>query len=135
MARLARLHSHSNLCFRILASFLFLCVSGDRYDANHPFHIHGHAFRVVAIDRLGRNVKVDKIRQLDKAGFIRRNLVDPPVKDTVSVPDGGYAAIRIHFNNPGTLNFHTPLIEQVTCETSIIFLTVSECQGIGSKIS
>ena len=31
---------------------LILVDEGYRYDANHPFHLHGHGFRVVAMERI-----------------------------------------------------------------------------------
>lgn len=31
---------------------LVLVDEGYRYDANHPFHLHGHGFKVVAMERL-----------------------------------------------------------------------------------
>ncbi|KAJ8968028.1 hypothetical protein NQ317_001389 [Molorchus minor] len=33
---------------------------GFAYDANHPLHLHGHAFRVVAMERVGQNVTVEE---------------------------------------------------------------------------
>lgn len=75
---------------------------GFAYDANHPFHLHGYQFRVIAMERIGRNVTVEIVKELDKKGLIRRNLDRAPLKDTVTVPDGGYTIIRFHANNPGT---------------------------------
>lgn len=75
------------------------------YDANHPFHLHGYSFRVVAMGQLGRNTSVAEVRALDDLGKINRNLVDSPIKDTVTVPDGGYTVLRFHANNPGNLIF------------------------------
>lgn len=74
---------------------------GFAYDANHPFHLHGYQFRVIAMERVGENVTVDKVKALDKEGAIRRNLDHAPLKDTVTVPDGGYTVVRFHANNPG----------------------------------
>lgn len=34
---------------------------GVTYDANHPFHLHGNAFRVVGLERLGANVTVEMV--------------------------------------------------------------------------
>lgn len=71
------------------------------FDATHPFHIHGSAFRVVAMNRLGTNTTVDFVKQMDTDGLIERNLVDAPIKDTASVPDGGYTIVRFIADNPG----------------------------------
>ena len=74
---------------------------GVTFDATHPFHIHGSAFHVVAMERIASNVTVDQIQVMDESGHIRRNLVDAPVKDTVAVPDGGYTIVRFIASNPG----------------------------------
>lgn len=34
---------------------------GFTFDANHPFHLHGHSFRVLGMERLSSNVTVDKV--------------------------------------------------------------------------
>lgn len=31
---------------------IFIVDEGYKYDANHPFHLHGHSFRVVGMERL-----------------------------------------------------------------------------------
>lgn len=80
---------------------IILVDEGFAYDANHPFHLHGYQFRVIAMERIGENVTVDKVKALDKKGAIRRNLDHAPLKDTVTVPDGGYTVVRFHANNPG----------------------------------
>ena len=71
------------------------------YDANHPFHLHGHDFRVVAMERLASNVTVADVQRADREGRIRRKLHRAPIKDTVTVPDGGYTIVRFHADNPG----------------------------------
>lgn len=53
------------------------------------------------MERIGTEVSVDQIRAMDEKGLLQRNLIDAPVKDTVSVPDGGYTIIRFVANNPG----------------------------------
>nr|BAJ06131.1 laccase 1 isoform S [Nephotettix cincticeps] len=85
---------------------LILIDKGKTYNANHPFHLHGYAFRVVGMDRLGQNTKVHVVKSLDESGKLVRNLENPPYKDTVTVPDGGYTILRFHANNPGYWLFH-----------------------------
>lgn len=59
---------------------------------SHPFHLHGHNFFVMA-----RGIgNFDPAK--DPAKY---NLVDPPERNTVGVPAGGWAAIRFRANNPG----------------------------------
>ena len=80
---------------------LVLIDEGFTFDANHPFHLHGHAFRVVGMERLGDNVTMEEVQSLDAAGRIPRRLKGAPIKDTVTIPDGGYTIIRFIANNPG----------------------------------
>lgn len=59
---------------------------------NHPFHLHGHVFYVVGRGNGNYNATTDP------KNF---NLVDPQVLNTVSLPNGGWVAIRFVANNPG----------------------------------
>ena len=43
----------------------------------------------------------DAVVTMDERGEIRRNLVNPPLKDTVMVPDGGFTVLRFLADNPG----------------------------------
>ncbi|KAH7652625.1 Laccase protein [Dioscorea alata] len=61
---------------------------------SHPMHLHGYSFYVV-----GRGFgNFDKKR--DPAAY---NLVNPPHKNTVSVPRNGWVAIRFKANNPAPI--------------------------------
>lgn len=55
------------------------------------------------MDRLGQSVDLDTVKALDKANMLKRNLTRPPIKDTVTVPDGGYTILRVHASNPGNI--------------------------------
>ncbi|XP_017843672.2 uncharacterized protein LOC108600530 isoform X2 [Drosophila busckii] len=79
---------------------------GFTFYANHPFHLHGNAFRVIGLERLGENVTIEMVKQLDQFKLLKRNLINPPVKDTVTVPDGGYTIVRFEAYNPGYWLFH-----------------------------
>ncbi|PSN35389.1 hypothetical protein C0J52_17819 [Blattella germanica] len=94
---------------------------GKAYDANHPFHLHGHAFRVVAMERLGSTTSVEEVQALDKAGQIYRKLQGAPVKDTVTVPDGGFTIVRVHANNPGYWLFHCHIEFHVELGMAVVF--------------
>uniref|UniRef100_A0A0A0LQV8 Laccase n=1 Tax=Cucumis sativus TaxID=3659 RepID=A0A0A0LQV8_CUCSA len=72
---------------------------------NHPIHVHGHNFFVVG--RGFGNFNVGK----DPANY---NLVDPPERNTVAVPRGGWAAIRIKADNPGVWFIHCHLEEHTS---------------------
>ena len=49
------------------------------------------------------------MKKLNHEGKISKNLVDPPLKDTVVVPDSGFTVIRFLANNPGFWLFHCHL--------------------------
>ncbi|KAH7554580.1 hypothetical protein JRO89_XS12G0239100 [Xanthoceras sorbifolium] len=67
---------------------------------SHPFHLHGFNFFVVG-SGIG-NFDPEK----DPAMF---NLVDPPERNTVGVPTGGWTAIRFKADNPGVWFLHCHL--------------------------
>lgn len=65
-------------------------------------HLHGYGFRVIAMERVARNVTVEHVKTMDANGLIKRNLIDAPIKDTIAVPSGGFTIVRFVANNPGT---------------------------------
>ncbi|KAK8638960.1 hypothetical protein V6N13_137364 [Hibiscus sabdariffa] len=67
---------------------------------SHPFHLHGFNFFIVG-SGMG-NFDPSK----DPAKF---NLVDPPERNTVGVPTGGWTAIRFRADNPGVWFMHCHL--------------------------
>ncbi|XP_063981169.1 uncharacterized protein LOC135164602 isoform X2 [Diachasmimorpha longicaudata] len=100
---------------------LVLVDEGVTYDANHPFHLHGSAFRVIAMQRIGKSVTVDQIKELDAAGRIERRLDSAPIKDTVTVPDGGYTIVRFYADNPGYWLLHCHIEFHVEIGMAVIF--------------
>jgi L-ascorbate oxidase len=100
---------------------MVLIDKGYAYDANHPFHLHGHSFRVVAMERVGSQVNVSDIRKMDLNGQIQRNLKDAPLKDTVTVPDGGFTIIRFKTSNPGYWLFHCHIEFHVEVGMALVF--------------
>ncbi|WOL14967.1 laccase-24-like [Canna indica] len=67
---------------------------------NHPMHLHGFNFFVVAQGFGNYNATAAK------RSF---NLVDPQVRNTIGVPTGGWAVIRFVANNPGVWFMHCHL--------------------------
>ncbi|GFZ14310.1 laccase 11 [Actinidia rufa] len=67
---------------------------------SHPFHLHGFNFFVVGSGVGNFDPKKDP------AKF---NLVDPPERNTVGVPTGGWTAIRFRADNPGVWFMHCHL--------------------------
>lgn len=64
---------------------------------DHPMHIHGFHFFVVGAGFGNFNPSTDPARF---------NLVDPPVKNTIGTPPGGWVAIRFVADNPGIITTH-----------------------------
>ncbi|XP_014215269.1 L-ascorbate oxidase-like [Copidosoma floridanum] len=81
-------------------------IDNGGFSINHPIHLHGVHFRVVAMEKLGDTISVDRVKELDRAGKISRKLKGAPLKDTVIVPSGGYTIIRWVADNPGYWFFH-----------------------------
>ncbi|XP_008799813.1 laccase-3 [Phoenix dactylifera] len=91
---------------------------------NHPIHIHGYDFYILA-EGFG-NFDAAK----DTAKF---NLVDPPMKNTVGVPVNGWAVIRFVADNPGVWLMHCHLDVHITWGLAMAFLVedgVGELQSL-----
>jgi len=80
---------------------------------NHPIHIHGYDFYILA-EGFG-NFNAAK----DTAKF---NLVDPPMRNTVGVPVNGWAVIRFVADNPGVWLMHCHLDVHITWGLAMAFL-------------
>ncbi|XP_075986047.1 uncharacterized protein LOC142983100 [Anticarsia gemmatalis] len=100
---------------------IIIVDEGVTFDANHPFHLHGHSFRVVGLRRLAKEITIDEIKAYDKAGLLKRNLKNAPIKDTVTVPDGGYTVIRFKADNPGYWLFHCHIEFHVEIGMALVF--------------
>ncbi|XP_071710820.1 laccase-12-like [Rutidosis leptorrhynchoides] len=80
---------------------------------NHPIHLHGYDFYVVAEGFGNFNPKTDT------AKF---NLVDPPLRNTVSLPVKGWAVIRFVADNPGTWIMHCHLDVHIGWGLAMVFV-------------
>ncbi|KAL6545116.1 high-affinity glucose transporter [Orobanche hederae] len=80
---------------------------------NHPIHLHGYDFYVIA-EGFG-NFNPSR----DTAKF---NLVDPPLRNTASVPVGGWTVIRFVADNPGVWLMHCHLDVHITWGLGMAFL-------------
>ncbi|RHZ82444.1 hypothetical protein Glove_109g295 [Diversispora epigaea] len=65
--------------------------------ANHPFHLHGHAFWIVT---QGPGAFLSNI------STSAYNLKDPVIRDTTMVPEFSHVVIRYIADNPGVWSFH-----------------------------
>jgi FtsP/CotA-like multicopper oxidase with cupredoxin domain len=61
---------------------------------NHPIHLHGHDFFVLAAGQGTYNSSTPL------------NLVNPPRRDTANMPGGGYLVVAFKTDNPGTWLMH-----------------------------
>lgn len=66
----------------------------------HPFHLHGHKFHVMDMGILDKNLTMDDILRngIDRPERFPKN---PSLKDTIQVPNAGYARIKFRADNPG----------------------------------
>lgn len=67
---------------------------------NHPIHIHGFNFHVLAQGFGNYNATRDEPKF---------NFVNPQMRNTISVPVGGWAVVRFQANNPGIWLVHCHL--------------------------
>ncbi|KAL0382186.1 UNVERIFIED_CONTAM: Laccase-12 [Sesamum calycinum] len=86
---------------------------------NHPIHLHGYDFYIIA-EGFG-NFNPSR----DTAKF---NLVDPPLRNTASVPVGGWTVIRFVADNPGVWLMHCHLDVHITWGLAMAFLVEN---GVG----
>ncbi|CAM6129148.1 unnamed protein product [Calypogeia fissa] len=79
---------------------------------SHPMHLHGHNFYI-----LGQGFgNYDTARQT--TGL---NTYNPPLRNTVTVPAGGWAVIRVLFDNPGMWLFHCHLDKHTAWGMQTVF--------------
>ncbi|MCO5546913.1 hypothetical protein L7F22_000351 [Adiantum nelumboides] len=86
----------------------------------HPIHLHGTNFFIVGEGFGTYNATKDT------PNF---NLVDPPSRNTVGVPSGGWAAVRFKANNPGMWFMHCHFDIHTSWGMSMAFL-VKNGKGI-----
>ncbi|XP_020578857.1 laccase-3-like isoform X2 [Phalaenopsis equestris] len=79
----------------------------------HPMHIHGYEFLVLATGRGNFDAK------RDAAKF---NLVDPPRRNTVGVPVKGWGVIRFVADNPGVWFVHCHIDSHLSWGLAMAFL-------------
>ncbi|WVZ68160.1 hypothetical protein U9M48_017133, partial [Paspalum notatum var. saurae] len=77
---------------------------------NHPIHLHGFNFFVLA-QGMGTFTPAS----------VAYNLVDPVARNTIAVPGGGWAVIRFLANNPGMWFFHCHLDPHVPMGLGMVF--------------
>uniref|UniRef100_A0A0E0MBL4 Laccase n=1 Tax=Oryza punctata TaxID=4537 RepID=A0A0E0MBL4_ORYPU len=91
---------------------------------NHPIHIHGYDFYILAEG----SGNFDAGRDTGKF-----NMDDPPMRNTVGVPVNGWAVIRFVADNPGVWLMHCHLDVHITWGLAMAFLVddgVGELQSL-----
>ncbi|KAM2088795.1 hypothetical protein ACFX1T_032828 [Malus domestica] len=78
----------------VLQNIAFLAIE------NHPMHLHGFNFHVLA-QGFGNYDPINDPKKF--------NLVNPQIRNTIGVPVGGWAVIRFQANNPGIWYMHCHL--------------------------
>ncbi|KAL2541813.1 Laccase-12 [Abeliophyllum distichum] len=86
---------------------------------NHPIHLHGYDFYILAEGFGNFNPKRDTPKF---------NLIDPPQRNTASVPVGGWTVIRFVADNPGVWLLHCHLDVHITWGLAMAFLVEN---GVG----
>jgi laccase len=71
----------------------------------HPMHIHGYHFYVLATGFGNYDPRRD---------FAKFNLLDPPSRNTIGVPVGGWAVVRLVADNPGVWLVHCHIDAHLT---------------------
>ncbi|XP_015584710.1 laccase-4 [Cephus cinctus] len=90
-------------------------------DQDHPMHLHGYEFYVVAMESVGVNISLDEIKRLNEAGLLDKKLYGAPVKDNIGVPSRGYTIIRFVASNPGYWFFHCHVTNHAEMGMGVVF--------------
>ncbi|GAA0166039.1 hypothetical protein Leryth_021528 [Lithospermum erythrorhizon] len=80
---------------------------------NHPIHLHGYDFYIIAEGFGNFNPKTDT------AKF---NLIDPPLRNTASLPVNGWTVIRFVADNPGVWIMHCHLDVHIGWGLAMVFV-------------
>ncbi|KAK1409384.1 hypothetical protein QVD17_35910 [Tagetes erecta] len=80
---------------------------------NHPIHLHGYDFYILAEGFGNFNPATDTSKF---------NLVDPPLRNTVSLPVQGWAVIRFVADNPGVWIMHCHLDVHIGWGLATVFI-------------
>lgn len=99
---------------------------------SHPFHLHGTVFEVVDTGvfptQPGGVITEEFVAQWESNGRFRRNLQNPPSKDSIAIPYNGYAILRVRFTNPGYWLMHCHFMYHLLIGMSMVFQVGTEAQ-------
>jgi len=85
---------------------------GKNKDSGHPIHLHGQPYAVVAMKRANESepLTMEKMKDIFYKTKIDKQLVNPPMKDTVIIPNRGYTIVRFFSDNPGFWPLHCHIL-------------------------
>ncbi|XP_022820277.1 laccase-2-like [Spodoptera litura] len=97
-------------CIQVLDAIegevLEIALVNEGFGSNdsYTFHMHGYNMQVISTWQNPKDKPISKedFQKLSKDGKISRNLQNPPVKDTITVPNKGYTIVRIKIDRGGT---------------------------------
>ncbi|KAF9421889.1 hypothetical protein HW555_002329, partial [Spodoptera exigua] len=97
-------------CIQVLdaveGDVLEIALVNEGFGSNdsYTFHMHGYNMQVISTWQNPKDKPISKedFQKLNKDGKILRNLQNPPVKDTITVPNKGYTIMRIKIDRGGT---------------------------------
>ncbi|XP_011682196.2 laccase-4-like [Strongylocentrotus purpuratus] len=87
----------------------------------HPMHIHGYNLEIVGMDQMWNYFTIEDFKRLDAQGKIKRNLKNPPRKDSFMVPGAGYLIARFRANNPGWWLMHCHINSHLKLGMGMVF--------------
>ncbi|XP_066591244.1 uncharacterized protein [Prorops nasuta] len=80
--------------------------SSPLHSQDHPMHLHGYNFYVVAMESIGKNISFETVKRWNEEESIVKNFDRPVVKDTIGIPSGGFTIIRFLASSPGYWLLH-----------------------------
>ncbi|XP_043640610.1 laccase-21-like isoform X2 [Drosophila teissieri] len=100
----------------------------QQINISHPFHLHGTSFYVLGLgrspDKQIKRMNLKHALELDKRGLLERQYLKPSLKDTVAVPNNGYAILRFRADNPGFWLFHCHFQYHIVIGMNLVFQIV-----------
>ncbi|XP_015609345.1 laccase-6, partial [Cephus cinctus] len=90
----------------------------------HPFHLHGYDFYVFDMGNFTSNDTEGNVKSIlaNHENKLRNGgYKNPPGKDTVLLPSGGYVILRFKADNPGWWLFHCHIVFHMIVGMDLIF--------------
>jgi len=88
--------------------------------AAHPIHQHGGWYWVVGMGKYNHTIDRNFIKEQDKQKKLKRSFPYAPAKDTLQIPQRGYAIIRTKLDNAGAWIMHCHINYHVTIGMAMV---------------